>query len=91
MNYPYIRAYVWWCGDHICDCTQARIVRMDEVLRSMTYAGVTKHYHTYPETVLWEGEFFSQEHGKAEDELEKAKLEELPRILKDTGLLLNTD
>lgn len=22
---PQLRAYVWWCGDEMCDCYQARI------------------------------------------------------------------
>lgn len=45
---PFRRAYVWWCGDEVCDCYQARI----EHLRPNPAGG------WFRETV-WKGAFIT--------------------------------
>lgn len=48
---PEVRAYEWWCGDEVCDCTQYRIER---VLPRWTAYGTR-----YDRELVWEGQFMS--------------------------------
>jgi hypothetical protein len=52
---------VWWCGDEVCDCVQAQVVRLTPGAR----AGWAHR------EIVWQGTFFSGGEGSAEaaDEL----------------------
>ena len=65
-------AYLWWCGDYICDCTQPKV----EEIRPNLDAG----YPWVCRTVLWEGIFLSggselEEYAAQRIELEVAAME----------------
>jgi hypothetical protein len=54
-------AIAWWCGDEVCDCTQAQI---DKVTPN-----VTAGYPWIARERVWEGEFFSDGEPGAREEL----------------------
>ncbi len=62
-----VRAYRWWCGDDICDCTQYRIEQVHEEGIPGSLRGTRFRFRT-----LWEGRFRSdstwiERHEQAED------------------------
>jgi hypothetical protein len=48
----YVVGCVWWCGDYVCDCTQAVIERVTE------YGGPFR-VERVDRKLLWEGQFHS--------------------------------
>jgi len=81
-NRPRIHAYVWWCGDYVCNCTQAVIELVEAVRDSPTGEYFTPFRHRIKRTRLWEGEYFSEDWTGAEDELIFAKERILPGIVR---------
>ena len=65
-----LHAYVWWCGDEDCDCTQARIVH---VIERFPGGGWKRS------SIVWEGEYHVY---GWEDEDEVAPTTELNREAK---------
>lgn len=72
---PRIEAYIWYCGDEICDCTQPVIEKIEPNLK-VGFPWVMR-------TRLWEGTFYSQpsfdERRQQDAELEEAKKIYLPK------------
>ena len=55
-------AYVWWCGDDYCDCSQAKI---------LTYTERNGPAFRGPHTTIWEGEYHSEGEGNPNNELNR--------------------
>ena len=62
-----IVAEVWWCGDEVCDCTQAQI--------TARYANVKAGGNWIVPRVLWTGTFFPEGQSGAEAELDAMRVE----------------
>lgn len=71
----FLYAHVWWCGDHICDCSQAQITRVDP------NKAFGKPYVHQEE--VWAGTFYSEGEQGAEAELQQhlAELEAAGEIV----------
>ena len=60
---PVVEFYVWWCGDDVCDCTQAQIVRRRPNETDPRFQRID---------LLWKGTFFSDGESGANEELQRA-------------------
>ncbi len=48
----YLRAYLWWCGDEVCNCYQPKI----ELVKPRQWS----HLQVYDFKLLWAGDFHSE-------------------------------
>ena len=62
-------AYVWWCGDDYCDCTQPVIQAHHHLCRHLSFEGTEAH--RFEGEYLWEGEFRSGGDGYGVDAYEE--------------------
>jgi len=59
----HLSAYVWYCGDEVCDCSQAQVVRVGPN-RTAGPPWVTRE-------PVWEGQFYSDDEQGAEADLQQ--------------------